>query len=266
MMFKMSTIWKTLLLLLAFLSFGAASYFYFSSKAIQSTDNIIFLSNDETQDVLNNDADHYYQTFHSVDLKVRKSKNLQEYLGKISKSGCEGMEENKEKIVDCIEKVKKKLHSHRNETIEGVNIGVMLDLPWKFGFVCDNYYENGLPHTRGDVIILNNQDIQRRNIQEMCRLLIHEKVHIYQKTKKEDFETSIKDKYEKTKDTRESETAPANPDIDAFTYKRKSDGEIMESKYNETPAHFRDIAFPKGDHTLEHPYETIAYTLESLYS
>jgi len=76
-------VWKFIALLLAFLSFGAALYFFFSSKMIDSTDNIIFLPQEETQTVLNDDADHYYQTFHEKDLKVRKIKNVEEYLAKI---------------------------------------------------------------------------------------------------------------------------------------------------------------------------------------
>lgn len=259
--------WKLLLIALAFLSFGAAIYFYFSSKMVQNTENVIFLSDSETQNVLNEDADHYYQTFHKVDLKVRKSKNLEEYLAKIAKSGCEGTEENKEKILHCIEKVNKQLQDKRKDTVEGINIGTLLDLPWKFGFTCDKFYENGLPHTRGDVIILNNLDIERRNMMEMCRLLIHEKVHVYQKSiHKESFEKALEDKYEKTDKLRDKKNSPANPDIDSHIYRKKDDGTIMDSAYVNTPKHFRDVTFPNDDHTLEHPFETTAYHLENLYS
>ena len=36
-------------------------------------------------------------------------------------------------------------------------MGKLLDLKWKIGFICDKFYENGLPHTRGDTILINNQ-------------------------------------------------------------------------------------------------------------
>lgn len=259
--------WKLLFIILAFISFGAAIYFYFSSKMIQNTDHVIFLSDTETQHVLNQDADHYYQTFHKVDLKVRKSKNLQDYLAKIAKSGCEGSEENKEKIIDCIEKVNKQLYNKRSDTVEGINIGSLLDLPWKIGFTCDKFYENGLPHTRGDVIVLNNLDIERRNMVEMCRLLIHEKVHVYQKSSyKEEFQKSLETKYEKTDKLRDAHNAPANPDIDAHIYRKKDDDTLMDSTYSKNPKHFRDVKFPNNDHTLEHPFESVAYSLENLYS
>lgn len=256
--------WKIICFALAFLCFGAGLYFWIKSTMVKNTDKVIFLTPEETQAILNDDADHYYQTFHKVDLKVRKSKNLNDYLAKIANSGCDGVEENKEKVLDCIEKVTNKLSTRRGETIEGIQIGKLLDLEWRVGFTCDNFYEDGLPHTRGNVIILNNQDIQRRNIYEMCQLLIHEKVHIYQKTYKDDVDSFISENFEKVREKEENSNIPANPDVDNFIYK-DSDGTVLESTYAKKPKHFRDIAFPKDDHTLEHPYEKIAYTLEKLY-
>jgi hypothetical protein len=240
-------------------------YFFVTSKIVKNTDTIVFLSSDETQAILNNDADHYYQTFNKVDLKLRKSKNVHDYLAKIANSGCEGKEENKEKIIDCIEKVQRKLEPMRNDTIEGVHIDKFLNLPWRIGFICDKVYENGLPHTRGDVIIFNNVDVQRHNIVETCRLLIHEKVHVYQKTYTEEFRKNIQNEYQKIDEMRDNNTSPSNPDVDDYVYKRKSDGQLMRSDYKNKPSSFRDISFPKNDHKLEHPNETTAYSLQELY-
>lgn len=261
----MTKMWKRIVLGIAFLCFGAGLYFWVASRMIKNTKEVTFLSAEETQSVLNDDADHYYQTFHKTDLKVRKSKNLQDYLAKIAKSGCDGEEENKEKILDCIAKVNTRLETHRGTTVEGIDIGKLIDLSWRIGFTCDNFYESGLPHTRGDVIILNNQDIQRRNIVEMCQLLIHEKVHIYQKTYTKDVDTHLKEHFDIVKARDENKEAPANPDIDNHVYKRKNDGKVMESTYNKKPTHFRDIQFPDGDHTMEHPLEQMAYQMEKLY-
>lgn len=257
--------WKSILcLILAFLSFLAAIYYWLSSKNIQNTEKIIFLSSEETQKVLSEDADHYYQTFHKTDLKLRKSKNIQDYLAKISNSGCEPEEENKEKIRDCIEKVSTKLESSRNDTIDGIHIGKMLDLPWKIGFTCDKIYENGLPHTRGEVIILNNQDLFRRNITETCKLLIHEKVHIYQKHYKEEFSNFLNENYEKVENIKRVDV-PSNPDLDDNTYRDKKTHEILKGEYNKKPKHFRDIKFLNNDQTNEHPNELVAYSLQNKF-
>ena len=260
---KLPATWKLVCFTLAFLSFGAALYFWIKSKMVQNTDTVVFLKNSETQAILNEDADHYYQTFHKVDLKVRKSKNLQEYLEKIGNSGCEGTEDNKEKILYCIGKVNERLEPKRKETVEGIEIDKLLNLQWRIGFTCDKFYENGLPHTRDNVIILNNTDIQRRNIVEMCQLLIHEKVHVYQKTHTQEFKEYLEEKFEKVEKKDKNKTIPANPDVDGFVYKEKKSGEVFNVKYKKNPEHFRDIT---GNHKKEHPNESVAYKLEKLYT
>lgn len=258
-------VWKIVLFAIALLCFGAAMYFYVKSKMVANTEKIIFLTDSETQEVLNGDADHYYQTFNKVDLKVRKSKTMEDYLVKIANSGCFAMEENKEKIVDCIERVQTQLTPRRNEVIDGIQIGKLLDLEWRIGFTCDDIYESGLPHTRGNVIILNNLDIQRRTLEETCQLLIHEKVHVYQKTYAEETNAHLTEHFDIVKKKSDNARVPANPDVDENIYKRKQDGKILESEYVKKPTHFRDVKFPDGDHTQEHPFEMTAYKLESLY-
>jgi hypothetical protein len=256
-------IWTVVLFFLAFLSFGAALYFFVKSKMIKNTEKIIFLTSSETQAILDNDADHYYQTFNKTDLKLRKSKTLTEYLDKISNSGVEGSEENKEKIIDCIERINQKLPSGIQE---GVDIRKFVEMDWRIGFTGDMLYENGLPHTRTNVIILNNTDIEKKSIPSLCRLLIHEKAHVYQKTYKTEFSKYLDENFEVAEKKGKQEDIPANPDTDKFIYKRKSTGEILQGRYHEKPKHFRDIAFTDDDHTKEHPYESVAYTLEKLYS
>jgi hypothetical protein len=262
-------LWKIGVFILAFLSFGAALYFFLKSKMVKNTDQITFLSSSETQAVLNDDADHYYQTFNKVDLKLRKSKNLEEYLARIANSGSEGGEENKEKVMDCIQRIHQKLEqtntSTKNKVVSGVDLRKFLDMPWRIGFTGDTFYENGLPHTRSGVIILNNRGVEKKNISEMCRLLIHEKVHVYQKIFKTEFAHYLEEKYDKTPKKPNDIRLPANPDTDRFVYTDKTTGQILQGKYRDNPRHFRDIDFTDDDHTKEHPNESVAYTLEKLF-
>lgn len=260
----MQKIWKIALFILAFLSFGAAMYFFLKSKMVKNTEKIVFLTSAETQEILNHDADHYYQSFNKTDLKLRKSKTLAEYLEKISDSASEGGEENKEKIIDCIGRIDEKLHSGTTMK-EGVDIQKFLEMDWRIGFTGDTFYENGLPHTRSNVIILNNKDIEKKSITDLCRLLIHEKVHVYQKTYPTEFSKYLAENFEITEEKGKQKDIPANPDTDKFIYKRKSTGEILQGRYREKPKHFRDIAFTDDDHTKEHPNESVAYALENLY-
>ena len=224
---------------------------------------IIILTAEEMQSVITNDADHYYDTFHNIDYKVRNVMNRNKYLEKISKSGCDADQTTVKKIKNCISNVHTQLLL-KNETIHGINIDRLLKIPWKIGFTCDLKYENGLPHTRGDVIILNNNDIRRRSTLEVCKLLIHEKSHVYQKM--ENMEVYLKTNYTKVKrKDHTDESIPANPDTDGFVYRCNQTNVVLEGKYEENPQHFRDITFTGNDHTLEHPYESIAYKMEDLY-
>ena len=259
----MAKIWKWVTFGIALLCFGAAVYFWLESKSI-STPLINILSASETQSVLNNDADHYYDKFHEVDYKVRNVKSKREYLAKIAKSGCDGDIEVVEKVTDCIEKVHNHLIPKISETIHGINIHKFLTTKWNIGFTCDKHYENGLPHTRGDVIILNNKNIQTRTISEVCKLLIHEKSHVYQKS--EDMTKYLDEHYTevKRKDYKDTKI-PANPDTNDMVYRSKESNEVLQGKYNKKPKHFRDVKFTQNDHSLEHPFERIAYQMESLY-
>ncbi len=259
----MAKTWKWVVVGIALICFSAAIYFWIESKSLSSP-VIKILSGEEMQSILNNDADHYYDKFHKVDYQVRKVKNKQEYLAKISKSGCDGDIEVIQKVNDCIAKVHNHLLPKINETINGIKMYNYLTTPWKVGFTCDKFYENGYPHTRGDVIILNNRDLQRRNISEVCKLLIHEKTHVYQKT--EDMSSYLDEHYTevKRKDYKDTKI-PANPDTNDIVYRNKETNEVLEGKYSKNPKHFRDVKFTQNDHSLEHPFERIAYQMESLY-
>ena len=120
-----------------------------------------------------------------------------------------------------------------------------------------------MPHTRGDIIILNSKEIQRLSIPAVCRLLIHEKCHVYQK--KEDISIYLTKNYTevKRKDPKDH-SIPANPDTNDFIYKSNDTNTVLVGKYVTDPTHFRDIIFPGNDHTLEHPFESMAYKMEEL--
>jgi hypothetical protein len=246
----------------ALLFFAAAIYFYYYYRP--SIPTIEILSAEEMQRVITTDADHYYDKFHAVDFKVRQVKNKHAYLDKISGSGCAADEEVIQKVKDCIETVNAQLSARRNETIHGIEIDTFLKIPWRIGFICDTKYENGLPHTRGDVIVLNNQDVRRRTVTEVCKLLIHEKSHVYQK--KVNMSGYLKTKYTevKQKDYKD-ETIPANPDTNDTVYKSNETDEVLEGKYRKNPRHFRDVLFTQHDHALEHPFESIAYNMEEVF-
>lgn len=246
---------------ISLLCFIIASFNFLSIQSNEHEPGIKILTAEEIQEVITNDADHYYEKFHKMDFVVRNVKNKTKYLDKISQSGCTAEDRSIGKVRSCIKIINKLLFEKKNETILGINLEKLLKIPWKIGFTCDRKYENGLPHTRGDVIILNNKDIGTRTIPEVCKLLIHEKCHVYQK--KEDMSAYLKENYTEVKRT--DETSPANPDTDDYIYRCNKTNIVLEGRYTENPKHFRDVHFTQNDHSLEHPFENIAYEMENLF-
>jgi hypothetical protein len=270
---KKMKLMKIILYSLAIIAFCTGIYLWVQSY-LQSNPTILsgstlssvqFLSKEETQNVLNEDADHYYNRFQEHDLLVRGVKTKDEYLAKIANSACEVDPEIQEKIEDCIERLHARMETMEQEEIEGILIAKLKTLPWKLGFTCDKEYENGLPHTRGDVILLNNKDVKSRTITETCRLLLHEQTHVYQKTV--DMKKYLEENYDTlTLSKEEVQKLPANPDTDGKAYVHKTSGEKYLGQYSKKPKHFRDIQYSSDDGVKkEHPYEYAAYKMETLY-
>jgi hypothetical protein len=106
--------------------------------------------------------------------------------------------------------------------------------------------------------ILDNKDI-------LLRVLIHEKIHIYQKIYPEDIKIWLNNNgFKKYRLRTKNDNVRANPDIDNFIYKNKNNSLIM-SKYNELPLSINDVKYyPLNDYRYEHPFESMAYTLEDM--
>ena len=56
-----------------------------------------------------------------------------------------------------------------------------LYIPWYICCTQGLSYENGVPHTRGNYIIISKEHIKNKDVNELANTLVHEKVHVYQK-------------------------------------------------------------------------------------
>ena len=223
------------------------------------TENI-YLSKTELEKTLINNKDKYYETFNNNDLRVRNIENINEYHN-IIKSSCVNITNNITNILDNITSIAdNKIKKIKIKGFDGLKAS---GIQWNIGLISGKEYEYGLPHTRNHIIvipenILNNEEI-------LLRVLIHEKIHVYQKLYPEDANVWIKDngftKYKlKTKD----DNIRANPDIDNYIYKNNNNTPLM-SKYNELPLSINDVMYyPVNNYKYEHPLELMAYTLEDM--
>ncbi len=224
-----------------------------------NNDNIKYLSKEELMNILLEDKDNYYKTFNKTDLIVREVNTIEEYKDKIKKSCLDISEPDKNKLSKCIEKANNKL---RNYKIVGFDGNKCADIPWIIGLV-NNDYENGFPHTRNNIIVLSDYVLNMDY--NLVKTLIHEKIHIYQKTYPEDIKTYL-DSNNFTKYMNRNDIGyniRANPDLDNNVYKM-GDSPMM-SVYNKNASSITDITtYPTDETKYEHPFEYMAYTLSNI--
>ena len=140
-------------------------------------------------------------------------------------------------------------------------------IPWNLGCINGKLYENGLPHTRNDIILISNKDINKYNVNKLVKTLIHEKVHIYQKIYPNDCNIYIQThNFTKLKIRNNNDNIRANPDLDNWIYKDKNE-KIYKAEYNNKfPKSIEDITYyPLNSQSYEHPYEKMAIDIEHLY-
>jgi F0F1-type ATP synthase gamma subunit len=217
----------------------------------KSVDSIHFLDKEQLFDLLKNDNDNYYKTFSKNDYKTRNINNINEYINLIKESTTDFTHLEKDKLIRCIEKVNIYFDNIKYEWFDGNKANAIL---WKIGCVKGKLYENGLPHTRIDTIILSKEHLNTYD-NKLIKLLIHEKIHVYQKMYPNDVQLYIKlNGFIPIKKREMNDNIRANPDLDNLIYKDKESNIIRDVIY-----------YPSDSQLYEHPYETMAITIENLY-
>ncbi len=212
--------------------------------------HINFLTKEELINFLIKDPDNYYKKFTKLDMQVRNIKSIEEYNDNIKES-CIDIDNNyRLKLIKNIGKADERLSKINLPGFDGLKCS---KIKWNIGIVNGKKYEGGYPHTRNDIIILpNNLD--------SVNILIHEKVHIYQKMYPEDIQIYLKDNgFTKEYKLINRENHRANPDLDNWIYKKNN--KILETRYIENPKSITDVI--NKDFTNEHPFEYMAYSIEA---
>ncbi len=222
-----------------------------------NNNNQTFLNKTELINILLEDKDNYYKTFNETDLLVRGVNTIDEYKKQIKKACLDISKSNKKKLSKYITEANIKLRKYKIDGFDGEKCA---NIPWIIGLV-NNKYENGYPHTRNDVIIMNFNKLLFNNV----KTLIHEKIHIYQKMYPEDIQIYLQSnnftKYISRKES--TENLRANPDVDDYIYKMNDS--VMMAIYNKNATSISDVnIYPKNEYKYEHPYEYMAYTLENI--
>ena len=235
---------------------------YFDNQNTDNRLNIYFLNKNNLYDILIKDEDNYYKTFFNYDLYARNIKNIDEYEQKIKDSVVNLTEKQKNKLIICCNIVDEKLKEINFDGFDGVKAS---NIMWKIGAIKGKSYENGLPHTRKYIIVLPIEKINLKTTEQLCKLLCHEKVHVYQKKYKEDIEKYLKKNDISILKIREkNDMVRANPDLDNYIY-TNNNNIIYYAKYNSTkPSSIVDIEYNNdGTQSSEHPFEKMAIDIEN---
>ena len=240
------------------------SLIYFVSNHLFETYENISLSNvkyytkNELEEYLLSDNDNYYKQFNLIDYKVRNIKNIDEYKNIIKKS-CININ-NKHLLNDCIKISDLKL---TKINLDGFSGKKCANMKWNIGFINGNEYENGLPHTRNNIIILPLSILSNKD--NLINTLIHEKIHVYQKTYIDDINIYLeKNGFTKYKLRSEVENTRANPDMDLYIYKNKN-GDVMKATYKTNANTISDVNIvPINNYMYEHPFEYMAYNITKI--
>jgi len=219
------------------------------------------LSGEETRKIIcakRGTLDNYYDTFSSLDLRARGVGSLNEYLQRIESVCLQGAcDPDKESIirracasVDWTEKTRLSYW---------IDMGRLRALPWTIAVTKGkgSAYEYGLPHTRGDVIIIPESDVA--DTDDFVDTLMHEQLHVYQKMYPEDFQKYLDSEgFVRHCWRKEIDNVAANPDADEWVYSK--DGEIFVGQYTGGGHDYKSVTFKPINHArYDCPQEYAVY-------
>jgi hypothetical protein len=255
----------------------------YNSLIYDDVDNhIYYMNKDETMMFLEYDEDKYVSNLSTVDLYARKVLSKEEYIYIIKNSATSFTNNDKDILNKCIERADELLRSVKIYNIskennlsytKNFNFNDLANIKWVLSLTSsensDNNliggYEEGLPHTRKNVIFLSNKILNYPE-DELIKILIHEKIHIYQRNNEELFKIIVENMgYTEVSNITEIsyntiKHIRSNPDVNRKIYKNQNTGKFMLCLYNsDKPNGINDVDLK--DYSLEHPYEKIAYEI-----
>jgi hypothetical protein len=245
-----------------------------NNNRIKENNNIVFVDQEQFEKTVKKCP--YFNLLTPWDLRVRKenSSNIHSYKNKYMKSRVEITSEQTAELVSLVKTVDNDLK---------MGSSVLGRIPWKF-VIYDGTVENGLCHTIGDIIMFPNEFFEY-SLERKLKLLIHEKVHVYQRYEPS-WASDIIQKWNMTAIGRSDNGSLGwmedirrhNPDLDSYDYGFIHDdrGRIVELytgdsslsdsatffvKDGETPILIddpKDVNMPGYIGQIEHPYEMMA--------
>ena len=249
----------------------------------KNEEHLYYMSYEETVRFLESDEDRYLANLSPIDLYARKVASKEEYINIIKGEATHFNKGDKLMLDKCTKKADELLRNININTISSesnldyskyLNYKDIANIKWVLAITRNDNggkYEDGLSHTRKHIIFLS-QDVLNYSEDEIIKLLIHEKIHIYQRYNEASFKTIIYNMgYAESTDGQEISQdklkyVRSNPDVNNKIYKNLHTGELMICLYSsDKPKNINDIIIE--NYAMEHPYEKIAYEIsEHIYN
>jgi len=222
-----------------------------------------FMTKEETIEFFKSDRDNYIKDMTDLDMKALKSSSKVDYLNK-SISDADSFTNEEKRILtracgeadDFFRKFNK---------IPNINFKKIADIKWVLSKTEGNYYEQGYPHTRLNMIFISPDVIHHY---EVTRIMVHEKMHVFERLFPDEMKVWIEaEGYKPYKKFSEYPMGRSNPDLDGMVYLDKNGRETLAQFKNNNPSGIDDATYLAGkDWKEEHPNETLAYRVDYYYA
>lgn len=221
----------------------------FATRACENGADITFLTASEVSNFIERDPDRYFATLNYWDLYARRVKSIEDYTNKCKMTATD--------FSPAERKAYKKAAEMADEALTKLGHEIIAAMKWKFAMTEGRIYEDGLPHTRSDIIFVSKND--DLNTDRLMKTLVHEKLHLFQRANPEKMAQIMDESgYKRWKYRAHELRIRSNPDVDPWIYIDPR-GNIMAAYYtSDKPVNISDINVSPEQ---EHPYELMAYEL-----
>jgi len=229
-------------------------------------DKMKFLSSQETREFLMKDPDSYVSTFSTWDLMARHVNTEMEYRKRIGNAAMSFDNGQKLRLIAAAKRADQCFATITLEKFKGIDDEQrknIINIPWVFALTRGGAYEEGLPHTRANIIFLSTKVDETP--ERLAKLLVHEKVHLYQRMYPEHMMQMLQNNgYMRWKQRFGVPRIRANPDLDPYIYiEPKTQAPMLAVYKSDKPTGIEDVEIKH--HVKEHPYEEIAYMMDAKY-
>ena len=224
-----------------------------------------FMSKDETISYFKEDRDNYVSNLSDLDIIALKSSSKQDYINKIVTDARDFTDEEKKILIRACAEADKFLYNYLSNIIPEINGKKIADMEWVLSKTEGKWYEAGYPHTRENIIFITTDVIHHR---EVARIMIHEKMHVFERLYPEEIEEWLKvTGYKKHSLLKDYPMARSNPDVNGIVYVNKDGCKTLAEFKNKNPSGIDDANYPCGrDWKHEHPYEHLAYIVDYMFA